>query len=127
MIVSLTFSGCDRNLEKPVPRFVTILTRLNTNKYLYVCFTEKTCILLTGLNLIVDGVIAKKLESVSVPLKTMTVIVHVVICSSGTLKEISRIINSVQFNSLYFIIKLSRVFILQSFLQTFFCFKFNLL
>jgi len=46
-------------------------------------------ILLTGLNLILDGVVAKKLESVSVPLKTMTVIAHVVICTSGTLKEIS--------------------------------------
>jgi len=46
-------------------------------------------ILLTSLNPILDGVVAKKLESMSVPLKTMTVIAYVAICSSGTLKEIS--------------------------------------
>lgn len=47
-------------------------------------YREKT--VLTALNLIFNGVVAKKLESVRVSLKTMTVIAHAASCSSGALK-----------------------------------------
>lgn len=47
---------------------------------------------LTALNWILNGVVAKKLESARVSLKTMTVIAHVANCSSGSLKGINSMV-----------------------------------
>lgn len=77
-IVSLKFSKTD--LEKNFVRQNRhTIFKIVLNKYKYI----RRDILLTGLNLILNGVIAKKLESVSVSLKTMTVPVHVMIFSFG--------------------------------------------
>lgn len=77
-ILSSIFLRRDRNLEKNHARQNRhTVFKVPLNKYRY----TRRDTLLTGLNLILNGVIAKKLESVSVPLKTMTVLVHVTICS----------------------------------------------
>lgn len=87
--MSTTFSSRDRNLEKSVPRFDTVSDGAQGSHITNIHVSREKDILLTELNLISDGVAARKLESASVLLTIMSVVAHVAIRSSETLKKIS--------------------------------------